>query len=407
MGVSETYLLIVAKLLLVFIVICFAFLADRLLKRFIISFVTRLVKQTSFTWDDRLLERKLFGRIAHLAPAIILHASIPVIFPENELIRTLLTRVTFAFIIILGTLVIDSILNVTSDFIASLPFAKNKPIKTYFQVVKIVLYSVVAIILIASLVNKSPWALLSGLGAMTAILMLVFKDSILGFVASVQMAGYDLVRVGDWIEFPKYGADGDVIEISLNVVKIQNWDKTITTVPTYEFMAGSFKNWRGMSDSQGRRIKRAINIDMTSVKFSTPEMIERFKKIELISSYVKQKEEELDAFNRENVKNNESPVNGRRMTNLGTFRAYVQAYLEDNKFIHQGMTLLVRQLAPTEEGLPIEIYCFSKDKAWANYENIQSDIFDHILAILDEFELKVFQNPTGNDFSAIARINCS
>jgi miniconductance mechanosensitive channel len=253
------------------------------------------------------------------------------------------------------------------------------------------------------MLDQSPWLLISGLGAVTAVLLLIFKDTILSFLASLHIVMYDLVRVGDWIEMPKYDADGDVIDIALHTVKVQNWDKTITTIPTYKLIEDSFKNWRGMQESGGRRIKRHLLIDQKSVKFCDEEMVERFKKIQLLSPYLNQKKEEIEVFNKEHNIDTSVLINGRRMTNLGTFRAYVTAYLKGNELISKDMTFLVRQLQPTPEGLPLEIYVFSRDTAWANYEAIQADIFDHLLAAISFFDLRVFQRPSGYDLEMIEK----
>ena len=260
------------------------------------------------------------------------------------------------------------------------------------------MYFLAGIFVISILLNKTPVYLLSGVGALAAVLMLVFRDSILGFVAGIQLAANRMVSVGDWIEMPKYGADGDVLEVALTTVKVQNWDKTITTIPTYALISESFKNWRGMSESGGRRIKRAVNIDMSSIRFSDEEMLGRYEKIQYISEYIESKKHELEAFNQSENVDNASLANGRRMTNIGTFRAYVVAYLGNHPMINSDMTFLVRQLQPGQYGLPIEIYVFCSDKDWANYEAIQADIFDHILAVMPEFDLRVYQNPTGADF---------
>jgi miniconductance mechanosensitive channel len=257
------------------------------------------------------------------------------------------------------------------------------------------------IFIVSILTDKSPWGILSILGGFTVVLMLVFKDTILGFVASIQLSGHDMVRIGDWIEMPKYGADGDVIDVSIHTVKVRNWDKTITTIPTYGLVTDAFKNWRGMSESGGRRIKRSFYIDMSSIKFCTDEMLERFRKFEFIREYIEQKQKEIDEYNREHAVETSQLINGRRQTNIGVFRAYIIAYLKKHPKIHQGMTFLVRHLEPTPTGLPIQIYVFSSDQAWANYEAIQADIFDHLLAAVPEFELRIFQNPTGHDFAAL------
>jgi len=295
--------------------------------------------------------------------------------------------------IIIMMLVLDSLLNTVEDIYQTFRASKEIPIKGFIQVLKLALYFVAAIFVISILLNKTPVYLLSGIGALAAVMLLVFKDSILGFVAGIQLAANRMVSVGDWIEMPKYGADGDVLEVALTTVKVQNWDKTITTIPTYALISESFKNWRGMSESGGRRIKRCNG-----------EMLERFGKIQYISEYIETKKHELEEFNQATKVDNASLVNGRRMTNIGTFRAYVKAYLQNHPMINKDMTFLIRQLPPTEYGLPIEIYVFSKDKVWANYEAIQADIFDHILAVVPEFDLHVYQNPTGADFRVLNRV---
>ena len=274
-------------------------------------------------------------------------------------------------------------------------------IKSYIQILKLFVNIFGIITIIALLTGKSPVYFLSGLGALTAVLMLVFKDTILSLVSSIQISSNDLFKIGDWVEAPQFGADGDVIDIALHSVKIQNWDKTVSIIPTHKLTDSSFKNWRGMSDSGGRRIKRSIKIDMNSIKFCDNSMIKRFKKFKVISSYVNQKLSEIEKHNIDNNINEEGLINGRSLTNIGTFRAYVEGYLRNHASIHNEMTFLVRQLSPEADGLPIEIYVFSNDTNWVNYESIQSNIFDHLLAILSEFDLKVFQNPTGNDFRKI------
>jgi miniconductance mechanosensitive channel len=303
--------------------------------------------------------------------------------------------------IIISLLVINSILLSFNEIYKSLPVAKNRPIKGYVQVVQILLYSIAIILIISILRGKPATGLLASLGAMAAVLILVFKDTILGFVASIQLSANKMVQIGDWISMPKHNADGTVTEITLNTVKVQNWDRTISTIPTYALVSDSFGNWRGMEESGGRRIKRHISIDMKSVKFCTPEMLTRFKKINSLKEYIEKTENEIEKFNEENNIDNEIVVNGRRMTNLGTFRKYLEAYLRNHPMIHNDMTFLVRQLQPTEKGIPLEIYVFGKDQRWGYYESIQADIFDHILAVIPEFDLRIFQNPSGEDFKSL------
>ncbi|MCP4703163.1 MAG: mechanosensitive ion channel family protein, partial [candidate division Zixibacteria bacterium] len=348
-------------------------------------------------WDDILAERKVFDRLSHIAPALVIYYMAN-IFPAGQ---ETIERVAIIYIILAGVLVYDSFLNAILEIYRNYEISKQKPIKGYIQVVKIITYIFVIIFVIATLMDRSPLVLLSGLGAMTAILMLIFKDSILGLVAGIQLSFNDMIRIDDWIEMPAFGADGDVIDITLNTVKVQNWDKTISTIPAYAMISNSFKNWRGMSESGGRRIKRSFNIDMNSIKFCNEEMINRFKKIQYITEYIERKKEELALYNKERSNDNSLLINGRHMTNVGTFRAYIQAYLRNHPKIHKEMTFLVRQLKPTETGLPIEIYVFSNDQNWINYEGIQADIFDHLFAVAPEFELRLFQSPSGNDFSSL------
>ena len=288
-------------------------------------------------------------------------------------------------------------MNASVDILQTSRFSRELPVKSVVQVLKLILYGIATIAVISLIIGQSPALLLSGLGAMTAVMMLVFKDSILGLVAGIQLSANQMVSSGDWIEMPKYGADGDVLEVALTTVKVQNWDKTITTIPTYTLITESFKNWRGMSESGGRRIKRSINIDIGSIKFCSQEMLERFSRIQHITEYLDKKRQEISSWNAAWNLEASDPLNGRQLTNVGTFRAYVVAYLRHHPMVHQDMTFLVRQLAPTAQGLPIEIYVFSRDQVWSNYEDIQADIFDHILAIAPAFDLSVYQSPSGGD----------
>lgn len=374
----------------------------QVVKHFILSAFTFIASRTKTKWDDVLLNRKVLHRLALLAPAMVIYVLAPVALSGLELASTFVTNASLIFIIVILMLVLDSVLNAVIDIYRSFEISKEIPIKGFIQVLKLVLYFFTAILTISIVLNKTPIYLLSGLGALTAVLMLIFRDSILGFVAGIQLTANRMVAHGDWIEMPKYGADGDVLEVTLTTVKVQNFDKTITTIPTYALISESFKNWRGMEASSGRRIKRAVNIDMNTIRFCDQEMLGRFAKIQYISAYIETKKKDLEAFNTATDVDYVSLANGRRMTNIGTFRAYVQAYLRNHPMINLDMTFLVRQLRPTEHGLPIELYVFCKDKAWVNYEAIQADIFDHILAVLPEFDLSVFQNPAGGDFRALS-----
>ena len=380
----------------VFGVAVLAFIANKITKSVILRLVHQVAKRTRTQWDDVMVERRVFHRLAHLAPAIVIYKMAPVVFTTSQLV-VLSQRAAEVYMLLAGLLVVDALLNSVSDIYEGFEVSRRIPILGYLQVLKIIIAITVAIFSISIIIEKSVVVLFTGLGALTAVLLLIFKDTILGLVAGIQLVANDMVRPGDWIEMPKYGADGDVIQITLNTVKVRNFDKTVTTIPTYALISDSFKNWRGMSESGGRRIKRAIPIDMTSVKFCSPEMIEKFSRIEMLRDYVERKTKELHDYNERNDIDQSVLVNGRRMTNLGTFRAYLVAYLRAHPKIHQDMTFLIRQLPPSDKGLPLEIYVFSNDQAWANYEAIQADIFDHILAALPEFELHPFQNPTGQD----------
>jgi len=372
-------------------------------KRILVAVIHRVAARTRTKWDDFLIKHKLFSRVAHLAPAAVIYFS-------NELYpgvwQTAVERFALCYMILVATLACVSFLNALVDIYSTMELAKKNPIKGFVGGAKLFVIMVGGIFLLATMLDRDPWGLVAGIGAVTAVLLLVFKDSILGLVASIQIIANDLVNIGDWIELPKYGADGDVIDISLTTIKVQNWDKTITTIPTYALIADSFKNWRGMSLAGGRRIKRSISIDMNSVEFLSDEMIHRFEKFELLDDYIRTRQKEVAEYNKQQNINTSEVINGRRLTNLGTFRAYLKEYLKRHQKLHQDMTLLVRHLAPTETGIPIEIYTFTTDIAWSNYEDIQADIFDHILSVIPEFDLRVYQNPTGRDIStAIASAN--
>lgn len=400
-GLNSEAAVLLAKGTALLLVILFSIIADRIAKRFILRGVSAFVARTKSKWDDALEERNFFNQIAHLAPAIVIYLFIPVALSGSQQIIDIIRAATMIYMILLGILIIDSALNAALDIYNTLPVAREIPIKSFVQVLKIVIYFIGGIFIISLIINKTPVYLFSGLGAMTAVLMFIFKDAILGFVAGIQLTANRLVAIGDWIEMPKYGADGDVLEVGLTTVKVQNWDKTVTTIPTYALISESFKNWRGMQESGGRRIKRAIYIDIGTIKFCDEEMLDRYRKIRYISQYIEKKKQELAEYNKQ--VDASIRINQRRLTNVGTFRAYVVAYLKHHPMINQEMTFLVRQLKPTVNGLPIEIYVFCKDKVWANYESIQADIFDHILAAVPEFDLRIFQNPTGGDFKEMIK----
>lgn len=375
------------------LVLVLAVLANMLAKRIVVRGATALIGKTTTSWDDVLIEHRVIQRMSHLAPALVVyHFALPVL--ENyPWWSNSVRQASLIYMLLVVVSVIDAALNAIADVMQSSEASQDLPIKSLAQVLKLGLYIIAGIAVLSLILGKSPLLLLSGLGAMTAVIMLVFKDAILGFVGGIQLSANRMVARGDWIEMPKYGADGDVIEVALTTVKVQNWDKTITTIPTYALISESFKNWRGMSESGGRRIKRAINLDVNSIRFCDDEMLERFTKIPYMAEYLKSKRDEVSKRYKENAMDELPPGSDRRLTNVGTFRAYVIAYLRDHPMIHQDMTLMVRQLAPGPHGLPVEIYGFSRDQRWVSYENIQADVFDHILAMVPEFDLRVYQIP--------------
>ena len=380
-----------------------AWLANFISKRILLRAVRTLVDRSKAQWDDALVEHRVFHRLAHLAPAMVVYAAGPLLFPDEdqESYQQAMQRLATAWMYFSAGRAISALLDAVVAIGEKRPSKGGKPLRSYSQVAKLVVWLMIGIVMIATLINRSPGTLLTGLGAMTAILLLVFKDTILGFVASIQIASSNMVRRGDWIEMPKYSADGDVLEIGLHQVKVQNWDKTITVIPTYAFMSDSFKNWRGMSESGGRRIKRSISIDMNSVRFLNDDDLQKLQRIKYISEYLAAKKEEVNKWNAEQKFDDSSLVNGRRLTNLGTFRNYLESYLRNHSEIRKDMTFLVRQLEAGKDGLPIEIYVFSAEQRWAHYEAIMGDIFDHVIAVIPEFGLRVFQSPSGADFQSL------
>ena len=375
-----------------------AWLLNWIVKRILVRGFYRLLRSTSFGQDQELNHHRVIGRLANIVPALVLAGGIELVPGRPDALVTVVQNVCSAFIVLTIALALGSALNMVNVLYSRRPSARLKPIKGYVQVSKIVIYAIAVILMIATLIDRSPLILLSGLGAMAAVLLLIFQDTLLSLVASVQISSNDIIRVGDWIEMPQLNADGDVIDIALHTVKVQNFDKTITTIPTKRFITDSFRNYRGMQEAGGRRIKRALNIDQNSVHFLSDAEREHLHRFNLLDDYLTAKEQELADWNRKLEKRGQEPVNTRRVTNLGTFRAYVERYLRAHPGVHQGMTLLVRQMPLSSEGLPVEIYCFTNTTVWAQYEGIQGDIFDHLLSILPEFGLHVFQHPSGRDF---------
>ena len=379
------------------VVIGLAVVTNYIAKRFVVRGLESFVARIGPSWDQLVVQQRLLHKLSHLAPALVIYLLTPGVLEGYELAVVVVQRIALIYMLLMAVLAIDSILNASIEIMRAVDQTRDLPVKSVVQVFKLLLYGLATIAIISMIIGRSPALLLSGLGAMTAVVMLVFRDSILGLVAGVQLSANRMLARGDWIEMPKYGADGDVLEVALTTVKVQNWDKTITTIPTYALITESFKNWRGMSESDGRRIKRAINIDIGSIRFCDDEMLERFSKIQYIADYLKTKRQEIESWNKDHDVEPSDPLNARRLTNVGIFRAYVVAYLRHHPMINQEMTFLVRHLDPTVSGLPIEIYVFSRDQEWGNYESIQADILDHVLAIAPAFDLRIYQSPSGAD----------
>ena len=386
---------------LILLVLLLSWVAHRVSQGPINRSIEKFAHYTIQQWDDILVEKHIVKRILYFIPLILLYVLSSPILTGTSLLPLSQTLISVLFLIA-GMMFLDAILSALLAIYGKSAIAKEISIIPFVQVLKLGLYFVTGILLLSLLLQKTPLYFLSGLGALTAVLMFVFKDVLMGFVAGIQLIANKMVAPKDWIEMPKYGADGDVLEITLTTVKVQNFDNTITTIPTYALINESFKNWRNMNLSGGRRIKRYVNIDLGSIKFCSSEMLERFKRIQLISQYIQNRQEEILVYNKKHQVDESTLVNGRRLTNIGVFRSYVEAYLRQHPMIHKDMTFLIRQLSPSENGLPIEIYVFCKDTNWTAYEAIQADIFDHILAVVPEFDLRVFQEPSGSDFQKIA-----
>lgn len=399
-GFTEKLAHSVNSVLLLITLAIVLYVIDYLFRKFLLLIIHKAVNKTKTKFDDYLIKNKVVKYFMHIISIIIAKQFLPLIFIGFPRWINATNKLTDIIIIITIGLFINGILKSIRDWLKTKKAFEDKPLDSYTQVATILVLFVCGIIIFSALTGKSPYAFLISLGAASAILMLIFKDTILGFVASIQVSANDMVRVGDWVEMPKYNADGDVISINLNTVKVQNWDKTITTVPTYAFITDSFKNWRGMTETGGRRIKRSIYLKMSSFKFLEPKDLEKFKKYRLIKDYIIEKEKEIEKHNK-NIEQDTVSVNIRRLSNIGIFRIYAGNYLKENDKISKDLTAMVRQLAPTSEGLPIEIYCFSNDIRWVYYENIMSDIFDHLLTIVSEFDLEVFEAPSGSDLTKL------
>ncbi|MBU2921164.1 mechanosensitive ion channel family protein [Winogradskyella psychrotolerans] len=395
-GLSEDTAMYLNMLGLLLALLILAFIVDYITKRLLWRFSASVAKRTKTDFDNILITNKLPRNVAHIIPLLILIEFVPQVFSDFETANNIIEKTLVIITIVLTLQIIRSFLSSIKDYLKTLPNYKDKPIDSYVQVFMIFawllgLFSILAIITGVSFIKFA-----TTLGAASAVIILIFKDTILGFVASIQVSINDMVRIGDWITFEKYGADGDVIEINLATVKVQNWDKTITTIPTYALISDSFKNWRGMMDSGGRRIKRSVIIKTSTINFLSAEDIERFSKIQLVSEYLKTRSTEINTYNAQHNIDKSVLINGRNLTNFGVFRKYLQTYIENHSAINKDMTLMVRQLEPTSQGFPLEIYAFSSDQRWKNYEYILGDIFDHVLASVNYFDLEIYELSLGN-----------
>lgn len=388
-----------AMVLMFICIVLVAWIANAVARRYFVHALRLILSKTRADWAEVALKHRLVGKVAHFIPAIVVHYCADFLVVEDHgytaNIAGVIEALALVYVLINVGIVLTSASGTLEEIYNKYPVSRRKPIKTYLQVFQLAIYIALAVTILAVLLNTSPWTFFTGIGAATAVIILVFKDSILGFVASIQLASYDMVRIGDWIEMPNYGADGDVIEISLGTIKVRNFDKTISTIPTSSILTSGIKNWRGMQESGGRRIKRAINIDQNSIRYADADMLEKTSKIERLKPYLEAKRLELEEANGGKLeKDPETPVNGRRHTNIGLYRAYMTAYLSNHPEIYPidaGYTFLVRQLQPGTLGLPIEIYVFSKKTDWPTYESIQADVMDHLIAALPLFDLKAYQ----------------
>ena len=379
-------------------IVAIAFVSDFVCRQLLLRVVKRIVARTKATWDDILFEDRVLRRLCHIVPPVLIYFLLPLAFPPESGMVAFVLKLLLIYVIAVVLRFVNAFLKALHDVADQKEELQGKPLKGLMQTGQVIAFFVCIILIISILIDKSPARLLAGLGASAAILMLVFKDSIMGLVSGIQLTANDMLHVGDWISMSKYGVNGRVTEVTLNTVKVRNWDNTIVTVPPYLLISDSFQNWRPMQDSGGRRVMRSVNIDMNSVRFCTPEMLDRFRKIRLLKDYIDETERLIAESNEQaGVENDPEPVNGLHQTNLGVFRAYLERYLRSLAGINQEMMLMVRQLQPTEKGLPVELYFFSKVTEWTVYEKVQADVFDHVLAVIPEFGLRVFQNPAGID----------
>ena len=396
----ETAHLLDQFVIIAMILLC-ALAADVICRFVILAVGRRIIVRTKKRWGELLFNRDVLRKFSNIVPVALIYILIPLAFPEHSETPVLLRKICLLYVIFVVVMFVNMLLKVFFGILEQKETLHDRPLKGLLQILQVGLFFLAAIVVTSLLIGRSPLKLLAGLGASAAILMLIFKDTIMGFVAGVMLSANKMLRPGDWISMPKYNVDGTVLEVTLNTVKVRNWDNTITTIPTWSLVSDSFKNWSGMSASGGRRIKRSISIDVTSIRFLDEDEMQRLNKAHLLKPYLTSRHQEINEWNRQQG-STESVLNLRRMTNIGTFRAYLNEYLRNHPRIRKDMTLMVRQLAPGDNGLPLEIYAFTNTVVWLEYESIQADIFDHIFAIVEEFGLRLHQSPTGNDIRSLA-----
>lgn len=397
LGADQAVATLAAMLLVLLLIALLAVCANWIAKRIIVRAIDKLVARTPWQWDNALSKNKVFSRLSHLAPAAVINWMGKGIFLPFPTLTAFIQGAVTVYVVVVLLLVVSAVINTIQNHFENRETGGNVPVKGFAQAIKLVLFIIGAILVLSVVFGRSPLFFLSGLGALTAVLLLVFRDALLGLVAGVMISVNQMVRIGDWIEMPSNGADGNVIDVSLTTVKVRNWDRTITTVPSYDLISRSFKNWRGMFENRGRRIKRSIFLDLQTVDFVDKDTLQRFMRIRRLRPYLESKLREVEEANQTEGLDMEVLCNGRRLTNIGTFRAYCLAYLKEHPGILQSELMIVRQLDPGEHGLPLEIYAFTNDTAWVNYEAIQSDIFDHLFSIVSEFGLRIYQSPSGYD----------
>lgn len=398
-NIAAAYINLAINLLVLFGLVM---LVNYLLRRFVIESFKAFTNKTKTTFDDFLIKSNFPKYVGRIIPILIIYATVPIILIDHDFILRVVLFLTNLYKIILIVWIFRSLLRTSKNYLKTREEYFDKPLESYMQVLMIFIWIVGLMFVFSEIFDRSVMSFAISLGAASAVILLIFKDTILGFVASIQVSVNDIVRIGDWITFSKYGADGDVTEINLATVRVQNFDNTFTTIPTYSLIADSFQNWRGMQESPGRRIKRAINIKQNSVKFVTIKDLEKLKSITLIAPYLEHRQKEVDKYNKTNNVDTSLPINGRNQTNLGIFRKYADAYLHDHPAINKELYLMVRHLSPTPQGIPLEVLCFSKDKRWESYEYIAADIFDHLIAALPYFDLQLFEAPSGDDIKYLA-----